>query len=235
MADGGPECPGLSGGEAVDQHEAGGVRKVVNQVDPPRHRGPAQGAGKQDDQQQCPPEDRHRIAHQRRAHQCPVKELAPVHRRDHTGGQAQHDRKDHRADRQFERCREKREKLVPDRALCDKGIAQIALQNAGQIIPELDIDGPVKAELPGQFLITFLGQAAFAGHDDDRIARQHADERERDQGDPDEGWNESQQPGSEILQHGRIINSLGKWVSEVQPSSVIRTSSSILTPKFPMS
>uniref|UniRef100_A0A1I8AW89 ATP synthase beta subunit n=1 Tax=Steinernema glaseri TaxID=37863 RepID=A0A1I8AW89_9BILA len=46
--------------QGVDEHEAGGRLDVVEQVDAPGHRRPAQPDREEHDQDQAPPEDRHR-------------------------------------------------------------------------------------------------------------------------------------------------------------------------------
>ena len=55
----------VAGAQRVDEHEAGRRRHVVLDGDASRHRRPAELHGEEQDQQQRPPEDRHRIAGQR--------------------------------------------------------------------------------------------------------------------------------------------------------------------------
>ncbi|MNJ57763.1 hypothetical protein D3C77_533650 [compost metagenome] len=60
--------------QGVDEHEAGFRLDVVEQVDASGNRGPAQAYGEEHDQDQAPPEDRHRIAGQGNAHDAVIEQ-----------------------------------------------------------------------------------------------------------------------------------------------------------------
>ncbi len=56
------------------------------------------------------------------------------------------------------------------------------MQERDEIVEILLVDRPVEAELPEQFGVAFRRHAALAGHQQDRIARQDADEGKRGNG-----------------------------------------------------
>ncbi len=77
------------GQQRVDQHEAGAWLDVVQQVDPPGNRGPAKAHREEHDQDQTPPEDRHRVSRQGDAHHPVVEQGPSLECRDHPGQKAQ--------------------------------------------------------------------------------------------------------------------------------------------------
>ena len=81
-------APGLSGEQAVDQHEAGHRLEEIGDRDAARDRRPAERRREDDDQQQPPPEDRHRGAGEGEAHQPVVERRCRADRGDHADRQA---------------------------------------------------------------------------------------------------------------------------------------------------
>ncbi len=106
------ESARLVGQERVDRHETGRlVEIIVDEVDAARHRQEPEPDRDEHDEQQAPPEDRHRIAEQRYRHQRLVEDAAALDRRDRPGRHADDDGEQHGEERQLERRREKRQEL----------------------------------------------------------------------------------------------------------------------------
>ncbi len=78
----------VAAAQRIDQHEAGRRRHVELDGDAPRHRRPAELHREEQDQQQRPPEDRHRIAGERDAHHRVVGDGVALERREDAGRQA---------------------------------------------------------------------------------------------------------------------------------------------------
>src|SRR5206468_115859 len=98
--------------QAVDQHQPGGGPDEVPNVDTARDRGPVQVPREQDDEQQAPPEDRHRVADEGGAHQPLVDDGAATGGGEDAGRDAQHDGEDDGAQRELDRRREQRQELL---------------------------------------------------------------------------------------------------------------------------
>ena len=125
----------LVGQQRVDGHEAGWlVEVIVDEIDPPRHRRPAELDGDEHDQQQAPPEDRHGIAEQRNRHQQLVEEPAALDRRDGAGGHANAHREQHRKERELDRGGKQRQELGQHFLLRGERDAEIAVQDLEDII-----------------------------------------------------------------------------------------------------
>jgi hypothetical protein len=113
--------------QGVDQHEAGLRLDVVEQVDAPGNRRPAQAHREEHDQDQAPPEDRHRVAGQRDAHDAVVEQRAALERGDHPGQQADDAGEQQGGKGQFQGRREQGGELVPDAFAGAQRFAEIAL------------------------------------------------------------------------------------------------------------
>ena len=120
---------GVVGVPAVDQHEAGDRLDEHRVADPARHRRPAECHREQQDRHQPPPEDRHRGAGDRDAHQPVVEHRAAPHRRHHAERHADQHGEQDGADRQFDRGREQLQELAPDRVLRHDRGAEIAARH----------------------------------------------------------------------------------------------------------
>ena len=97
-ADGRAEGALLVRQQRVDQQEAGDRLDEVLHGDAARDRRPAELHREQQDQEQAPPEDRHRIAGQRHAHDAMIEDRVAPHRRDDAGRQADGEREQDGAD-----------------------------------------------------------------------------------------------------------------------------------------
>ena len=187
MADGRDEGIGLAGDQAVDEHEAGDAREEEVQRDAAGDRGPAEIAGKEDDEQEAPPEDGHRIAGQRDAHGDLVEPRAALDGGEDAGRNAEQHRQHHSEQRQFDRGREQRHELFNDGALGGERDAEIALQDAGDIVEILLPDGQVVAELLLEDFVALGRHAVLAGHREDGIAGEQADKGKGCDRDADDG------------------------------------------------
>ncbi len=144
------------------------------------------------------------IADQRRAHDRLVEQRAALDGGEDAGRNAEHDGEDDGAERQLERRREQLEELrrAPASLVDDRG-AEIAVQDAPEIVEILDDDRPVVAELVRDLGVALGRHDALARHQRDRIARQQADEGEGDDRDPDEGRDQDGKPSEEESKHAR--------------------------------
>ena len=177
----------LAGQQRVDREEAGDRLDVVPDVDAAGHRRPAELHREQQDQQQAPPEDRHRVAGERHAHHAVVEHRVAAHRGDDAGGNADHEREQDRAQRELDRRGKQRQELVQHRRLRDHRLAEVAVQHAADVDAVLHEHRPVEAVLLEQLRVPRGVDAALARHRFDRIARHEADQEEREQRHPDEG------------------------------------------------
>ena len=149
-----PESALVADQQRVDRQEAGDRLDEVLHLDAARHRRPAQLDGEEQDQQQPPPEDRHRIAGQRDAHHAVVEHRVAAHGRDHPGGNADDQRESDGADGKLDGGREQREEFPRDGLLRDHRLAQVTVQDASDVDAVLHEHGPVQPELLAQRLVT---------------------------------------------------------------------------------
>jgi hypothetical protein len=134
------------GQQGVDQHEAGARLDVVEQVDAPGNRGPAQAHREEHDQDQAPPEDRHRVARQGDAHDPMVEQRSSLECRDHPGQQAQDAGEQQGGHGQFQGRREERGELGPDALTRTQGFAEIAVGQLADVVQVLGIQRLVQAK-----------------------------------------------------------------------------------------
>ena len=93
------------------------------------------------------------------------------------------------------------ENSLEHRLLRDHRLAEIALEDAGQIDPVLDDDRLVEAVFLAELLVAGGIDAALAGKRFDRIARNEADQEEGQQRDPDEGRDDQADAGEDESEH----------------------------------
>jgi hypothetical protein len=101
----GAECRHVARAQRVDQHETGERRDVVLHGDASGNRRPAELHREEQDQQQRPPEDRHRIAGQRESHHRVIRHGVAPHRRQDAGRQPDDDGEQQREERELDRRR----------------------------------------------------------------------------------------------------------------------------------
>ena len=178
---------GIIGVPAVDQHEAGDRLDEHRIADPARHRRPAECDREHQDRHQPPPEDRHRGAGDRDAHQPVVERRAAPHRRHHAERHADQHGEQDGADRQLHRRREQLQELAPHRVLRHDRGAEIAARHLLLVVQELPPHRLVEAELMAQFGQPLGRDAALAGARLDRIAGHQVDQQEAEERDRDEG------------------------------------------------
>ena len=138
------------GHQAVDQHETGDWFDVVRDIDASADRRQAQRHGKQQDQQDSPPEDRHRIAGQGQSHHGIIGRAPTSQRGDDTRRHAQQHRQQHRTDRQLDRGGEIRQEFAHHAVMRGQRAAQITVQRTPDIESVLHDQRPIQAELRAQ-------------------------------------------------------------------------------------
>ena len=87
----------------------------------------------------------------------------------------------------------------------DDGLAEVAVEEAGDVDAVLHEDRPVEAELLAQRLVPDGVDPALARHGLDRIAGDEPDQEEGEQRDPDEGRNDEADPGQDEAEHRGMI------------------------------
>jgi hypothetical protein len=177
----------IAGEQRIDEHEAGHRRDVVLDRDAAGDRRPAEPDREGEDQQQAPPEDRHRVAGERCAHHRVVPGGVALHRGDDSGGKADRQGEQHGDERQLERGREARREFGEDRLVRDRRQTEVAVQCLPDVVTVLHRQRSVEPELVEQPLVALLGHAALARKGFDRIAGNEADQREDEQRDAEEG------------------------------------------------
>ncbi len=163
------ESAGLIGQKRVDGHESGRlIEGIVDEVDPARDGQKPQSHGNEHDEEQAPPENRHRIAEQRHRHQRLIIEAAALDRRKRAGRNPDRDRKQHGEEREFERRREQGQKLGQNFILRRQRYAEVAMRKAPDIIEKLLPHRLVEAELMAKIRQPLRRHAVLAGPDLDR-------------------------------------------------------------------
>ena len=154
---------------------------------PPGDRRPAEADREGEDEQEAPPEDRHRIAGERGAHHRVVPNGVPLDGGDDAGRDA-----DRRAN---SIATIESSTVAGKRAANSENTgswvmsrdAEVAVQCLPHVLAVLHGERPVEAELVDQAVVALLGHAALARQRLDRIARDQADQREDEQRDAEEG------------------------------------------------
>ena len=186
--------------ESIEQ-EAGHRVDEVPDGDASRHGRPAELHREEQDQEQTPPEDRHRIAGERHAHDAVVEHRVAAHRGEHAGGNADDEREQDGADGELDRRREQRGELAQHGLLRDHRLAEVALQHAADVDAVLDEHRPVEPVLLEQRRVARGVDAALARHGLDRIARHDPDEEEREQRHAEKGRDDEADAGEQKAQH----------------------------------
>ena len=194
--------------QRVDREEPGDRLDVVLDVDAPGHRRHAELNREQEDEQQSPPEDRHRIAGERDAHDAVVEQRVASHGGDDAGGYAENQREQYGAERELDRRGKQRHELVQHRRLRDHRLAEVAVQHAADVDAVLHQHRPVESVFLEQLRVPRRIDPALPCHRLDRITRHQADQEEREQRHADEGRDDERQPGEEETDHGwpRILS-----------------------------
>ena len=173
--------------------------------DPSRHRRQTELHGEQKDQQQSPPENRHRIAGKRNRHDAVVEDRIPFDGGEHSRGQAEDQREQHRRGGELDGCGKQRLEFGDHRRLSDDRFAEITLQHAAEIVAILHVQRLIEAEFLQQLGVMDRIDAALARHRLDRIAGHETDQEERNQRDSDKGRNDETDAGQDEAQHDSDI------------------------------
>mmetsp|Transcript_59387 Transcript_59387/g.140251 ORF Transcript_59387/g.140251 Transcript_59387/m.140251 type:complete len:343 (-) Transcript_59387:286-1314(-) len=185
----------------VDQHEAGHALWVELDADAAAHRRPAQLHAEEHDEDQPPPEHRHRVTHRRQAHHALVQQRAALQPGAHAQQQAQAHRKDQRRRGQLHRRREEGGELVAHRLAAHQALAQVAVQQLRHIVQVLHRQRLVQAHALDQRGMGLGVQPALAHHHFDRVAGHEADQTEGDDRDADQRRHQRGQAFEHEAQH----------------------------------
>ena len=198
-------APGSSDSQASIEVEAGHRLEVILHRDAPGHRRPAQLHREQQDQQQAPPEDRHRVTGERAHHHAVVEHRIAAYRGEHAGRDADHQREHDRAQRELDGGREQGQELVQHGRLRDHRLAQVAVQQAADVDAVLHQHRLVQPVLVHQRCVACRVDAALAGQCLDRVARHQPDQEEREQRHADEGRDDEAEAGQDESEHGQAL------------------------------
>ena len=187
MAQGVDKCAFLTGKQGVDQHKTGDWRDVVEQVDTPGYGRPAQPYREEHDQQQAPPENRHRVAGQRDAHYAVVEQRTALEGGNHACDQPEGAGEQQGGQRQFDGGGKQGEKFAPHAFPGTQRLPQVALGQQADIVEILGIQRFVQAQALHGLGMHHRVDAAFAHHHFHWVAGDHADQREGQQGDAEKG------------------------------------------------
>ena len=143
--------------------------------------------GKEQDQQQPPPEDGHRVPGEGYAHHRVVEHRSALYPGDDPGGQSDDDGKKHGEQGQLDGGRKQGHELNEHRFFGDDRFAQVAVKDALDIFGILDRQGLVQAQLRFQFGVALGVDAPFAGHEHHRVAGDQMDQGKGEQGHADKG------------------------------------------------
>ena len=131
-------------------------------------------------------------------------------------------------DRQLDRGREQGEELAQHRLAGDDRAAEIAVQQVAEEAQILQHQRPVEAELGHHLGMALRADAALADHQQDRIAREQADQDEGDEGDAEEGRDQDREARAEKAEHvsgpadaGCLLDA-APWSSSRRLSSPVR-------------
>src|SRR5713226_7261822 len=122
------EGAGIVRAPGIDEQEAGHRLDEVLHRDAPRDRRPPERDREQQDRQQAPPEDRHRVTGERHAHDAVVEDRVALDRGDDAGRQAEDDGEENGASGELDGRREERAELLDHRRVGNRRDAEIALQ-----------------------------------------------------------------------------------------------------------
>ena len=199
---------GLARQPGIDGHETGDRLEVVlDQVDAPRHRRQTPTLADEHDQQQAPPEDRHRIAGDRESHQRLVVQAAATRGCDGAGGQPDQHREQHRGERQLDRGREQRSELGEHLLIGGQRHAEVAVQQLPHVVEELLPHRLVEPQFMPKLRQALRRDAALAYTHFDRITRHQADRHEGDEHQRDERRDRQRQAAQQESKHRGLISS----------------------------
>ncbi len=197
------QCARLARAQRVQDHEARRHGHVVLDGDAPRNGRPSELHREEQDQQQRPPEDRHRVAGQRDTHDRVVGDGIALERREHARGHADQRRQQHRAQRELDGRREQRRELLQHRLVRSERRAQVAAQDVADVVAILHRQRAVEPELVQQARAPRRIHPPLAGKVLDRVAGDEVDQRERQQRHADERGNDQRDAAQQEAQHLR--------------------------------
>ena len=215
-----PEQLEIAGDQAVDQVEAGDLRRRAEEhVEPAeRRRRPAEQVVEDIDQDQAGEEHRQRHARGRDHAAGMIDQRAgPGRRQDAERHRDQH-RDDQAEQRQLGRGRQPGLDFLADRLAGGQRVAEIAVREIVDVAAELHDQRLVEAELHADLLDRLLGRGG-PGEIGRRIAGQRARQQEGDDHDADQARHRHQHSLEDHAEHRRL--SFPVWV--VMPGIALRT------------
>ena len=193
--------------ERVDGHESGRlIEIVVDQVDAARDGQEPEPDRDEHDEQQAPPENRHRIAEQRDGHQRLVIEAAALDRRNRAGRHPDRNGEQHGEERQLERRGEQGQKLGQNFLLRRQRYAEIAVRETPDVVEKLLPNRLVEPQLMAKVRQPLRRHAVLADPHLHRIARHETDRREGQEHQRQKCRDRERDAAKKIDEHGRSEN-----------------------------
>ena len=169
----------------------------------PEHRQEAELDRDEHDEQQAPPEDRHRIAEQRHGHQRLVEHAAALDGGDRAGRHADENREHHGEERQLQRRRKQRQELGQHLLLRRQRHAEVAVQELPHIVEELPPQRLVEPELVAEVGEPFGRNPMLADPDLDGVAGDEADRDEGEKHQRQKRRDRQRDAAEKVSEHGR--------------------------------
>ncbi len=164
------------------------------------HRKPAEMSGEHVEEQKRDDELRRRHADKGQHHHRPVDDAVAVQGGYDPEGQSERDLDKNAAGHQHEGRGNARRNQGPDLAALDVGSAEIAMNEFGEVAPELEDDGQVEPELVAD-AGDHLGVGAASGDQGGRIGREVMKQQECDDRDAEQHADRLQEPPGEQDRH----------------------------------
>ena len=212
------KAPWSSDQQRIDEQEAGHRLDVVLDRDASRDRGPAERVGEEDDEEEAPPEDRHRIAGERDPHDAVVEHRVALDRGDDPGRQPEEYRKEHGRERELDGRGEELRELGDHRRVGDEREPEVAAQHVAHVDEVLDVERAVEAVVVEELCVARGRDPALAREDLERVARHRVHEEKREQRDPDEGRDDEDQAREDETQHQMAMRTPGSLRARIIPS-----------------
>ncbi|MNV87464.1 hypothetical protein D3C71_1815860 [compost metagenome] len=131
-----------------------------------------------------------------------VEQRAALERGHHPGDQAQAAGEQQGGEGQFDGRREQGEELVPDAGAGAQRLAQVAPCQLADVVEVLGVQRLVQAQALHGLGVHHRVDPALAHHHLHRVAGDHADQGEGQQGDPEKGGDQQPQTSGDKGQHG---------------------------------
>ena len=211
---------GIARNQAVDQVEAGDMRRFSKEhVEPAeRRRRPAEQIVEHVNQDQAGEEHRQRHAGCRDDTAGLIDQRVRLGRRQNAERHRDHDRDNEPEQGQLRGRRQSVAQLGRDRLSGGERRAEIAMGEIDHIAAELLDQRLVEAKIDPH-LLDSLGRCGGAGEIDRRIAGQRSSQQEGDDHDANQAWDRHRQPLEDHRQHFASFAMWSSWPGPSQPST----------------